>query len=70
MEKIKSFIDNYEKILVAGLYSIAITAMVSLLMMWSKILAFLFIFIVVFELTFFIFHMESYKEDDTYKGEN
>lgn len=63
MEKLKLFVNDYKKIIIASAYALAITLMTSLLLEWSKIFAFMLVFIVVLELTYTIFHALDYEEN-------
>lgn len=61
---LKAFINTNAKVLVAILYAISITLMVSLFMYWSKVIAIIAIFVIVFELTFFSILIEFYDDDE------
>lgn len=67
MKIIKSLVKANLKLVVSVGYAMAITTMVSLLLSWSRVMAILLVFIIIFELTYFVLHMESYNEDEQHK---
>lgn len=69
MKKVKLSINADQKIILASAYALAMTAIVFLLLLWSRAFAILLVFLIIFELTFLLLHLESYNKNDRYKDD-
>lgn len=68
MKKLKLLIESYKIILIASGYALATTLTTALLLSWSKILAYMLVFIVVIELAYTILKILT-CQDEKYDGD-